>query len=271
MPTIAGMRRRGVPPEAISEFQERAGVARSDSTVDMAMFDFCVRNDLEAKAARRMVVLDPIKVVVTNWPEGETEMVELENIPGDEAAGTRRVPFGREIFIERDDFMEDPPKKFFRLAPGREVRLKGAYAITCEEVVKDGDGNVVELRCTYDPATQSGNDTSGRKIRGVMHWVSAEHGVQMSVRLYDTLFLAENPEEVEGADFTSSINPESLVNLENAVGEPDMAHCLPGERLQFMRKGYFYMDPEEDNPDRPTFNRIVPLKDSWAKLKKKNG
>jgi len=269
MPTISGMRRRGITPEAIADFQERVGVARSDSLVDLTMFKFCIRNDLEDKAERRMVVLDPLKVTITNWPEDREERVTLENIPRDESAGTRQVPFGGEIFIERDDFMEDPPKKFHRLSPGEEIRLKGAYAIKCEEVIKDAEGNVVELRCTYDPATQSGNDTSGRKIRGVAHWVSARHAVAIDVRLYDTLFLEESPEDEGDGDFTASINPDSLELLSGVPAEPAIADTGAGDRLQFMRKGYFYLDPEDAPGNRLTFNRIVPLKDTWAKIKKK--
>ena len=269
MPTISGMRRRGITPAAIADFQERVGVARSDSLVDLTMFKFCIRNDLEDKAERRMVVLDPLKVTITNWPEDREELVTLENIPGDEGAGTRQAPFGREIFIERDDFMEDPPRKFHRLSPGEEIRLKGAYAIKCEEVIKDSGGNVVELHCTYDPATQSGNDTSGRKIRGVAHWVSASHAVAIDVRLYDTLFLEETPEEEGDGDFTASINPDSLQLLSGVPAEPAITDTPAGGRLQFMRKGYFYLDPEDAAGDRLTFNRIVPLKDTWAKIKKK--
>ena len=271
MPTISGLRRRGVTPEAIVDFQERVGVARSDSMVDLAMLEFCIRNDLETKAQRVMAVLNPLKIVITNWPEDETEMIELENIPGDESAGTRMVPFSREVFIEHDDFMEDPPKKFHRLSPGQEVRLKGAYAVKCQEVIKDSGGNVVELRCTYDPATRSGNDTSGRKIRGVVHWVSVQHAARIDVRLYDTLFLRDNPEEEEGGDFTKSVNPASLQVLTDIPAEPGILNTPPGSRLQFMRKAYFYLDPKDlDRSDgKLTFNRIVNLRDSWAKIQKK--
>ena len=269
MPTIAGLRRRGVTPEAIADFQERVGVARSDSVVDLAMFKFCIRNDLESKAPRRMVALEPLKLVITNWPEDKIEMVELDNIPGDDGAGRRQVPFGREIYIEREDFMEDPPKKFFRLSPGDEVRLIGAYAVKCEEVIKDGDGNIVELRCTYDPKTRSGNDTSGRKIRGALHWVEATEATRIDVRLYDILFIEEDPEEREDGDFTAAINPDSLRILTNVPAEPAISDVAEGGRLQFMRKGYYYVDPEDADRDRLTFNRIVPLKDTWAKVKKR--
>lgn len=272
MPTLAGLRRRGVTPEAIAAFQERVGVARSNSVVDIAMLEFCIRNDLENKAHRVMAVLDPLKLVITNWPEDKTEMVELENLPGDASAGTRKVPFGREVFIERDDFMENPPKKFHRLAPGKEVRLKGAYAVTCQEVIKDAEGNITELRCTYDPATSSQNDTSGRTIRGVIHWVSVQHAARIDVRLYDRLFFRDNPEEGEEGDFTKYINPESLRILRDVPAEPSILQTIPGSRLQFMRKAYFYLDPRDadKNKGNLTFNRVVSLRDSWANLQKRS-
>ncbi len=271
MPTLAGLRRRGVTPEAIADFQERVGVARSDSMVDLAMLEFCIRNDLESTAHRVMAVLEPIRIVITNWPDDKTEMVELENLPGDEAAGTRMVPFGREIFIEKDDFMENPPRKFHRLSPGGEVRLKGAYAVKCEEVINDSEGNIIELRCTYDPTTRSGNDTSGRKIRGVVHWVAARHAARIDVRLYDTLFLRDNPEDEEDGDFTNCVNPASLQILTDVPAEPSILETPPGSRLQFMRKAYFYLDPQNVNQKngKLIFNRIVNLRDSWAKLQKK--
>ncbi len=265
LPTIAGLRRRGVTPEAIADFQERVGVARAESTVDLAMFEHCIRSDLEKKAYRMMAVLDPLKVVITNWPEDKVEEMELENLPGDKSAGTRKVPFGREIYIERDDFMEEPPKKFFRLAPGREVRLKGAYIIRCEEVIKDDTGKITELRCTYDPRTKSGQDTSGKKVKGVIHWVPVQHAARITVRLYDTLFLKENPEDDAEGDFTNSINPNSLIVLNDVPVEPAVAAAAPGSRFQFLRKGYFYYDPEDAREGKMIFNRIVTLKDSWAK------
>ena len=268
MPTISGLRRRGVTPDAIADFQDRVGVARADSLVDLRMFLFSIRNDLEATALRKMVVLEPLKVVITNWPEGEVEWVELENIPRDESAGMRTAPFSGEVYIEREDFMEDPPKKFHRLSPGDEIRLKGAYAIHCHDVIKDDEGNVVELHCTYDPKTRSGNDTSGRKIRGVAHWVSAPHAVEVDVRLYDTLFVEQDPETV-GEDLRDVLNPESLMTLTRVPAEPSISALTPGSRVQFMRKGYFFLDPEEDHGDGLIFNRIVPLKDTWAKIKKK--
>jgi glutaminyl-tRNA synthetase len=265
MPTIAGLRRRGVTPAAIADFQERAGVARSDSVVDLAMLEHCIRNDLENNAHRVMAVLDPLKVVITNWPEDKTELLQLENIPGLDA-GTRQVPFGREIYIEREDFMEDPPKQFHRLAPGREVRLKGAYVIRCEEAVKDAAGNITELRCTFDPQTKSGEDTSGRKIKGVIHWVSVEHAARITVRLYENLFVKENPESEEDGDFTANINPDSLVTIGNVPAEPAIAAASARTRFQFLRKGYFYRDPADAKGGRMIFNRIVGLRDSWAKI-----
>ncbi len=268
MPTIAGLRRRGVTPEAITDFQDRVGVSRADSTVDLALFEHCIRQDLETRAPRLMAVLDPLKVVITNWAEGKTEMVDMENMPGDESAGIRQVPFAREIFIERDDFMEEPLKKFFRLAPGKEVRLKGAYIICCEKVIKDEKGNVTELHCNYDPRTKSNEDTSGKKVKGVIHWVSQNHAVRVDVNLYNTLFTVENPEEDDEKDFTGHINPESLIVCKNVPAEPAVNEALPGSRFQFLRKGYFYYDPVASREGSPVFNRVVALRDSWAKFKK---
>ncbi|MBS4030712.1 MAG: glutamine--tRNA ligase/YqeY domain fusion protein [Clostridiales bacterium] len=268
MPTIAGLRRRGVTAAAITDFQERVGVARADSTVDLAMFEHCIREDLGTKAPRMMAVLDPLKVVITNWPEQKSELLELENMPGDETAGTRRVPFGREIYIEQEDFMEEPPKKFHRLAPGKEVRLKGAYVIQCEEVIKDSSGNIIELRCTYDPQTKSGEDTSGKKVKGVIHWVSVQHAAKVTVHLYDNLFTKENPEDEEDGDFTTNINPESLTILTDVPVEPAIVHTPVGTRFQFMRKGYFYLDPVAAQEGKVIYNRIVGLRDTWAKLSK---
>jgi glutaminyl-tRNA synthetase len=268
MPTIAGLRRRGVTAAAITDFQDRVGVARADSTVDLAMFEHCIREDLGGKAPRMMAVLEPLKVVITNWPEDKTELLELENMPGDESAGTRQVPFGREICIEQEDFMEEPPKKFHRLAPGQEVRLKGAYVILCEEVIKDSEGNISELRCTYDPQTKSGEDTSGKKVKGVIHWVSVRHAAKVTVHLYDNLFTQENPDAEEDGDFTTNINPESLIVLTDVPVEPAIADAPAGSRFQFMRKGYFYLDPVAANEGQVIYNRIVGLRDSWAKLSK---
>ncbi len=267
MPTIAGMRRRGYTPAAIADFQERVGVSRADSTADLALLEHCIREELETKAPRLMAVLDPLKVVITNWPAGKTELVGMENIPGNGEAGTREVPFSGELYIERDDFMEDPPKKFFRLAPGREVRLKGAYIIKCEEVTRDGSGKAIELRCSYDPLSKSGADTSGKKVKGVIHWVSAQHAARIRVNLYDHLFNIENPEEQKDVDFTNNINPQSLITGESVPAEPAVAEAVPGTRFQFLRKGYFFYDPLSAGDDKPVFNRIVSLKDSWARLK----
>jgi glutaminyl-tRNA synthetase len=266
MPTIAGLRRRGFTPQAIADFQERVGVSRSDSTADLAFLEHCIRQNLEATAPRLMAVLDPLKVVITNWPAGQTEIVEMENLPGNEDAGTREVPFAGEIYIEKEDFMEEPPKKFFRLAPGREVRLKGAYIIRCENVIRNSEGQVTELHCTYDPQTKSGADTSGKKVKGVIHWVAAKHAAFITVNLYDTLFAVENPEEDDEKDFTDHINPESLVICKNVPAEPDILKADPGSRFQFLRKGYFYLDPQSCRSGTPVFNRIVKLRDSWSKI-----
>ncbi len=268
MPTIAGLRRRGITPQAIADFQERVGVSRADSTVDLALLEHCIRQELETTAPRLMAVLNPIRVVITNWPAGKTEQCEMENIPGNKSAGTRQVPFSGVVYIERDDFMEKPPKKFFRLAPGREVRLKGAYVIKCEEVVKGTDGSINELHCTYDPQTKSGADTSGKKIKGVIHWVSLEHAVKITANLYDPLFTVENPEEDNEVEFTGHINPQSLIVCKDVPAEPAVAEAAPGSRFQFLRKAYFYLDPEAPSEGKPVFNRIVQLRDSWAKMKK---
>ena len=268
MPTIAGLRRRGITPQAIADFQQRVGVSRADSTVDLALLEHCIRQELENTAPRMMVVLDPLKVVITNWQQDKTELCQMENIPGNESAGTREVPFSGEIYIEREDFMEDPPKKYFRLAPGREVRLKGAYVICCDEVIRNSDGIVTELRCSYDPQTRSGSDTSGKKVKGVIHWVPIKDAIKIDVNLYDNLFTVENPEEDDEKDFISHINPQSLVVLKDIPAEPAIAEASPGSRFQFMRKGYFYLDPENLEGKQPTFNRIVQLRDSWARMQK---
>ncbi len=269
MPTIAALRRRGVTSEAVADFCDRIGVARSASMVDMALLEHCIREDLNAKAHRVMGVLEPLKVIITNWPEGQVEWLEIENLPGDEDAGTHKAPFAQEIYIEQEDFMEDPPKKFHRLSPGKEVRLKGAYIIKCVEVIKDSTGKVVELRCTYDPETKSGEDNSGKKVKGVIHWVSVRHGLPATVRLYDNLFLNENPDDTdEGQDFTDNINPESLLVLTDCIVEPALADCDPESRFQFMRKGYFFLDPKDSSKNNLVFNRIVGLRDSWAKKNK---
>ncbi|MBT9167068.1 MAG: Glutamine--tRNA ligase [Syntrophomonadaceae bacterium] len=268
MPTIAGLRRRGVTPAAIADFQERVGVARADSTVDLALFEHCLREDLGKTAPRMMAVLEPLKVVITNWPLGKTELLELENMPDNKTAGTRPVPFGREIYIEAEDFMEEPQKKFHRLAPGQEVRLKGAYVIRCEEIIKNTAGKITELRCTYDPLTKSGEDQSGKKVKGVIHWVEIQHAVKATVRLYDNLFSKENPEDEETGDFTANINPNSLITLTNVFVEPAIAQALAGSRFQFIRKGYFYLEPNDANKGELVFNRTVGLKDTWVKINK---
>ncbi|MBO8168568.1 MAG: glutamine--tRNA ligase/YqeY domain fusion protein [Thermoanaerobacteraceae bacterium] len=268
MPTISGLRRRGYTPESIRDFCDRIGVAKSNSMVDIALLEHCVREDLNERAPRVMAVLNPLKVVIENYPEDRVEYLEAENNPGKPEMGTRKVPFSREIYIERDDFQEDPPKKFFRLAPCREVRLKHAYIIKCEKVIKDEKtGEIVEVRCTYDPETKSGSATNVRKVKGTLHWVSAKHALDAEVRLYDHLFTKENPEE-DGADFKDHLNPNSLQVLTACKVEPSLASAEPGNRYQFLRKGYFCVDPDTTG-DRLVFNRIVSLKDTWAKIQKK--
>ena len=267
MPTLAGLRRRGVPPQAIRDFAQRIGVARADNLVDPALLDHCIRDELNRTAERRLAVLHPLKVTIENWPEGRTEMLPAPNNPGDPAAGSREIPFGREIWVERDDFMEDPPRKFHRLAPGREVRLRYAYFVTCTGVVKDAEGGVAELRCTYDPATRGGDAPDGRKVRGTIHWVSASHGMPAEIRLYDHLFAA--PEPGVGGDFLDDLNPDSLVVLKGCMLEPALAGAGDAP-VQFERQGYFRPDPES-RPGRPVFNRVVALRDSWAKIRDKGG
>ncbi|MFO8034029.1 MAG: glutamine--tRNA ligase/YqeY domain fusion protein [Candidatus Bipolaricaulota bacterium] len=266
MPTLAALRRRGYTPEAIEEFTRRVGVSKSESAVEYALLEHCVRQDLNKRAARRMAVLDPLRVVITNYPEDQTEEFDAVNNPEDPSAGTRKVPFSGELFIEREDFMEDPPKKFFRLAPGREVRLRYAYFIRCEEVVKDASGQVVELRCTYDPATRGGDAPDGRKVKATLHWVSATHAARGEVRLYEQLFDAEDPRETaEGADWIENVNPTSLVVLHDCQLEPSLAQAEPGQRFQFERKGYFCVDPDS-RPGAPVFNRTATLRDEWKKI-----
>lgn len=267
MPTIAGLRRRGFPPEAIRDFISRIAITKTgDSTVEMAMLEFCVRNLLNKQAERRMAVLDPIKVVIENYPEGETEYLDAVNNPEDEAAGIRQVPFSRELYIERADFMVDPPKKFFRLGPGREVRLRWAYFITCQDYVTDADGNVTELRCTYDPATKGGDAPDGRKVKGTLHWVSASHAVPADVRMYEYLFSRPDP-GAEG-DWLDDINPESLQVIEGAMLEPSILEMTGEAALQFERQGYFVKDADS-TADKPVFNRTIGLRDSWAKEQKR--
>jgi glutaminyl-tRNA synthetase len=261
MPTLAGLRRRGVPPAAIRDFVKRIGVAKANSVVDMAMLDFSIREHLNASAERRMAVLRPLKVVIENYPDGGGEELEAVNHPENPSAGARRIRFGREIFVERDDFMEDPPKKFFRLAPGREVRLRYAYFITCREVVKNAAGEVIELRCTYDPATRGGDAADGRKVQATLHWVSAADAVPAEVRLYNPLFSRPDP---NAGDFAADLNPQSLEVIADARVEPALAGKNSDDPVQFERQGYFCRDPDS-TPDRLVFNRTVGLRDSWAK------
>jgi glutaminyl-tRNA synthetase len=265
MPTLSGIRRRGVPPAAIRNLIEKVGVAKRDSVVDYALFEHCIREILNKDAERRMAVLKPLKVVITNYPEGESEELEAINNPEDPGAGTRMVPFGRELFIERDDFMEDPPKKFFRLAPGREVRLRYAYFITCNEVIKDEKGEVVELRCSYDPATKGGDSPDGRKVKATLHWVSAADALTAEVRLYDHLFEVENPGAA--SDFVDDLNPGSLEILTGCKLEPSLAEYGHGEQVQFERLGYFAQDTTSKE-GAMVFNRIVTLRDTWARIRK---
>jgi glutaminyl-tRNA synthetase len=266
MPTISGLRRRGYPAEAIRDFCARVGVTKQDNVIEMALLEFCVRELLNAQAPRRMAVLNPLKVVIENYPEGETEDLEAINNPGDETAGTRSVPFSRELYIERDDFMEDPPKKFFRLAPGREVRLRYAFFVTCTDVIKDDAGEVVELRCTYDPETRGGNAPDGRKVKATIHWVSASHAVNAEVREYEPLFLEEGP-DIKGS-LADALNPDSLKVLSECRLEPALADAVPGDPVQFERLGYFCLD-RDSGGDNLIFNRVVALRDSWAKIKAK--
>ncbi len=271
MPTITGARRRGVTPESIRKFCATVGVTKFNSLSDVALLEHAVREDLNKRAPRVMGVLRPLKVVIENYPQGQSEELEAINNPEDPSAGTRRVPFGRELYIERDDFMEDPPRKFFRLAQGREVRLRYAYFVTCTEVIKDGDGEVVELRCTYDPATRGGDSPDGRKVKGTLHWVSAEHARRAEVRLYDRLFTVENPADAkDGKDFTNYLNPDSLEVVADAMVEPSLAGAAPGDRYQFERLGYFCVD-DESTPATLVFNRTVALRDSWAKKQQGKG
>jgi glutaminyl-tRNA synthetase len=270
MPAISGLRRRGFTPESIREFCERIGVAKRDSMVDMALLEHCLREDLNKRAPRVMGVLRPLRVVIDNYPEEKVEELEAINNPEDPEAGTRKVPFARELYIEQDDFLEDPPKKYYRLSPGREVRLRYAYFIKCERVVKDDrTGKVVELHCTYDPATRGGDASDGRKVKATLHWVSAAHAVEAEVRLYDRLFLKENPcEEKDGTDFKTYLNPNSLEILKSCRLEPSLADSLPGCCYQFERMGYFCVDSVDSTAAAPVFNRTVTLRDAWERIKK---
>jgi glutaminyl-tRNA synthetase len=271
MPTLGGLRRRGYTPEAIRNFVTAAGVSRTNGIVELAMLEHFVREDLNKRAPRVMAVLRPLKVVIDNYPENQVEEMEAVNNPEDEAAGSRKVPFSRVLYIEQDDFREVPPPKYFRLAPGREVRLRYGYFITCKSVVKDDKGEVVEIHCTYDPATRGGNAPDGRKVKSTIHWVSAAHAVDAEVRIYENLFLKENPAEVkEGQDFTANLNPNSLEVIANAKLEPSLANAAAGSRYQFERLGYFCADLDS-KPGKLVFNRTVALKDTWAKVEKKQG
>lgn len=262
MPTISAVRRRGYTPESVREFCDRIGVARRENLIDVGLLEFCVREHLNKIASRRMVVFDPVKVVITNYPEGKTEMLESENNPEAPGTGNRNVPFSRELYIEQEDFMEVAPKKYFRLAPGQMVRLKSAYIIKCENVVKNPDGSIKELQCTYIPESRSGSDTSGINVKGTLHWVSVQHAVPAEVRLYDRLFKVENVAEAEG-DFADHINPNSLQVLPNVYAEPELLNSVKDDRYQFLRKGYFCLDPDSTK-DKLVFNRTVALKDLWT-------
>jgi len=271
MPTLSGLRRRGYTPEAIRTFMDAVGIAKTDSVVDIALLEHTIRQDLNLRSARVMGVLNPLKVIITNYPEGQVEWMEAINNPEDESAGTRQVPFTREIYIERDDFHEDPPGKYFRLAPGREVRLRYGYFIQCNDYVKDEHGEIVEVHCTYDPETRGGYAPDGRRVKGTLHWVSAKDALDVEVRLYDRLFNKENPMDFgEGQDFTDFINPDSLQVLTHCKVEPSLADSQPGDRFQFERTGYFCVDPDSENGNL-VFNRTITLRDTWAKLQERQG
>jgi len=270
MPTISGMRRRGYTPEAIRNFCRRIGVSKTNGTTEFGLLEYFVREDLNKRAERVMAVLRPLKVIIDNYPEDQVEVMEAVNNPEDASMGTRQVPFSRVLYIEQDDFREDPPKQYFRLAPGREVRLRYAYFITCTGVVKDANGEIVELHCTYDPATRGGNAPDGRKVKSTIHWVSAKHAIDAEVRLYDNLFTKEDPNDYpEGADFTANLNPNSLEVVKHAKLEPSLRDAKPAARYQFERLGYFAVD-SDSTPENPVFNRTVALRDTWAKIEKKS-
>ena len=269
MPTLAGLRRRGYTPEAIRDFCDRIGVAKSNSTVDIALLEHCLREDLNKRAPRVMAVLRPLKLVIENYPEGQVEELEAVNNPEDPNAGTRKVPFARELYIEQEDFREEPPKKYFRLFPGNEVRLRYAYVIKCTGLVKNQNGEITEVRCTYDPTTKSGSGVEGKKVKGTIHWVSAAHAVPAEVRLYDHLFNKPNPDDfAEGQDFTVNLNPNSLETLLACRLEPSLTNAVPGNRFQFERHGYFIADAKDSSTAHLVFNRTVTLRDSWAKIEK---
>jgi len=270
MPTIAGLRRRGYTPEAIRTFCERIGVAKSNSIVDIALLEYCLREDLNLRSPRVMAVLRPLRVIITNYPEGKVEEMDAINNPEDPSKGSRKVPFGRVLYIEQDDFRENPPKKFFRLSPGQEVRLRYAYIIKCENVIKDGrTGEIIEIHCTYDPETKSGSPQSSRMVKGTIHWVSAAHAIEAEVRLYDRLFVKPNPDDTkDGSDFRDYLNPNSLETLTSCRVEPSLANAVPGSRYQFERIGYFCVDSVDSTPKKLVFNRTVSLRDTWAKIEK---
>jgi glutaminyl-tRNA synthetase len=263
MPTLCGMRRRGYTPESLRSFAGRIGVSKTNGVTELSLLEYFVREELNKRAPRVMAVLNPLRVVIENYPAGQSEDFEIGNNPEDPSAGTRRVPFSRELYIERDDFMENPPKKFFRLAPGREVRLRGAYFVTCRDVVKDDSGQIVELRCTYDPATRGGDAADGRQVKATQHGVSAAHAVNIEVRLYDRLFTSETP--ADSSHYQADLNPSSLEVVSGARLEPSAAAAAAGTRYQFDRLGYFCVDPDS-RPGAPVFNRTVSLKDSWARV-----
>jgi glutaminyl-tRNA synthetase len=267
MPTISAVRRRGYTPESIREFCEKIGVAKRENLIDVGLLEFCVREHLNKISLRRMVVFDPVKVVITNYPEGKTEIMQGEENPEDPNAGVREIPFSGTVYIEQDDFMEVPPKKFFRLAPGQMVRLKSAYIIKCENVIKDASGKIIELQCTYIPESRSGSDTSGINVKGTLHWVSAQHAVKIETRLYDRLFKVENVSQEEG-DFKDYLNPDSLKILSEVYAEPAITSAKATDRFQFMRTGYFTLD-QDSTKEKLVFNRTVTLRDLWAKEVKK--
>jgi len=272
MPTISAFRRRGYTPESIRLFSDKVGIAKRDNVIDVALLENTIREDLNKRAQRVMGVLNPVKVVITNYPEGEEEKLEAVNNPEDENMGVRQVPFSREIYIEKDDFMEEPPKKFFRLAPGREVRLRYAYFITCTDVIKDENGEITEIHCTYDPESKGGKSPDGRKVKGTLHWVSVKHAVPVEVRQYDRLFMSPEPSKIkeDGKDFKSNLNPDSLHTIENAMLEPYIKDAKPEDKFQFERKGYFCVDRYFKPGEKLVFNRTVTLKDTWAKIDKQN-
>jgi len=269
MPTISGLRRRGYTPESIRNFSEKSGIVKRDALTDLALLEHSLREDLNKKAQRVLGVLHPLKVIITNYPENKTEELDAINNPEDLSMGKRKLPFSKTLYIEQDDFREDPPKKFFRLAPGKEVRLRYAYIIKCEEVIKNpATGEITELHCTYDPETKSGSGTSNKKVKGTIHWVSAEHAIDAEIRLYDRLFTVTDPAADSEKDFKEFINPDSLEIINHCKIEPSLKNAKQGDRFQFERLGYFYVESINPENDLRTFNRIVPLRDSWAKIEK---